>query len=758
MIQHNMHKSIRFALALALTAVLWGIGAGQSYAQTTPPKSTATPTPVPSAPHAQVIGFTDLGIPEQTLEGPFGAARLQFGLPAFWKLKAGAVLELHFRTFTTEADSDSENPDVEASAGVLKLSLNDTRLASIPLGPNEERVVTIPITTTALTPMSDDGQYALHVQFDNRANCGLGTASTVVSLLTSSRFSLPFDVTSMPTDLSLLPRPLFQQSFLGERATIVVPDKPTASELQAALLVAASFGRMTHDRLALSLLPIDQVTAATSEDTHLIFVGKSGAFPVLQTMALRLRPGPAGFALPDTNAGVIQLATSPLTNTRAALVVSGNTDEGVVKAGKALASGKLAIGPEKSLAFVTQVPTDSVQSNASEVDRSFANLGYNDWRMAQAGRSRVSYAFDLPLDTVADAEPYLDLFFSHSKLPNSNESGMTVSVNNDTVANVQFSEPTTPVTSTRIFIPRAAIRSGRNEITINATLKAQNECMDDNTAAPSLSIGSNSTLHIPTRAALPQTAGTLDLGAYPEPFDNSLTLSSTAFVLANADPASWSAAVRLASNLASKTSGESVAIVAAYGDNVPMDLRNSRNLLIVGQPSKLPLIADLQAQLPAPFTAGSDDARNRTTNTAYRPGETVGYLQLLPSPWNERRVVLTVLGSTNDGINWASTALLAPPMLQSLSGNFAIVIADQVFLGGTRLSSPAAPTATGVAAANPPVVAVAPVPANRYAGALAPEKDTRLLPIILSFFAMLFVLGAVLGFSWWRRQRAQAKR
>ena len=758
MMQNTMHRSIRFALAFALAAVLSGISASQSYAQTTPPTATKTLPAVPSSSSGQVIGFTDLGIPEQTLDGPFGAARLQFGLPAFWKLKAGAELELHFRTFTTETGNDSENTDLDASAGVLKVALNDTRLISIPLGPNEERVVTIPITTTALTPMSADGQYALHLQFDNRANCGLSGASTVVTILTSSRFSLPFDVASVPTDLSLLPRPLFQQSFLGERATIVVPAKPTVSELQAALLVAAGFGRMTHDRLSLSLLPADQVTAATAQDAHLIFVGKSGAFPMLQTMALGLRPGPAGFPLPDANEGVIQIAPSPLTNTRVALVISGNTDEGVVKAGKALASGKLAIGTDKRLALVSQIPTREALPNVSSIDRSFADLGYNDWRTAQAGRSHVNYEFDLPLDTVADAEPYLDLSFNHSKLPNAAESGMTVSVNNNAVGNVQFNEPTASVTSTRIFIPRTSIRSGRNEITINATLKAQNECLDDNAAALWLSIGGNSTLHVPLRAALPQTLSTLDLGAYPEPFDNSLTLDSTAFVLANADPASWSAAVRLASNLGSKTSGESIDIAAAYGDDVPQDLRDSRNLLIVGQPTKLPLIADLKTQLPAPFSAGSDEALNPTTNAIYRPGEKVGYLQLVASPWNDRRVVLAVLGNTNDGLNWASTALLAPPLLQSLSGNFAIVVADQVYLGGTRLSSPAAPTATGAATAAPLVAAVAPVPADRYAAAIVPQKDQRLLPIILSFLAMVVVLGSVLGLSWWRRQRAQNTR
>lgn len=751
---HTISTSTRFVLALCLTATLWGMSAGHSHAQTSPLQSAKLQTSAAATVAGQMIDFAQLGIVEQTLEEPFSAVRLKFGLPAYWKLKAGAELQLHFRTFTTEAESDSENTVVDASAGELKVSLNNIRLASVPLAYNEEQVVTIPITTTALLPVSADGRHSLNIQYDNRANCGLGVTSTVVTLLTSSSFSFPFDVVNAPTDLSLLPRPIFQQSFLGERATIVVPDKPTTSELQAALLVAAGFGRMTGDRLAISLLPIAQVTATTAEDAHLIFVGKSEAFPILQTMALRLKSGPEGFTLPDANVGVIQSATSPLTNTHVALVISGNTDEGVVKAGKAFASGTILTGTEKNLALVTEVKANDTPPNASSIDRSFADLGYDDWRTEQTGRSQITYEFDVPLDTVADGEPSIDLFFQ-AKLPVYGESNMTVHVNDDEIETVQFSEQTTNTTSTRILIPRASIHAGRNEITINATIKAQNECVNDDTAEQWLSIGSNSTLRVPLRAAPPQSLSTLDLGAYPEPFDDSLTLSSTAFVLANTNPSSWRAAVRLASNLASKTNGESVDIAVGYGNDSSQDFRNTRNVLIIGRPAELPIVAELKAQLPAPFDAGSDEARDLTTNAIYRPGETVGYLQLLASPWNERRVVLAVLGNTDEGVGWASTALVSPSTLQDLSGNFAIVIADQVFLDGTRLSSPAAqPTATGSASADSSAAETdAPAPVNRTTEVLAPRQDSPLVALIVSFLIMLCVLGMVLGLSWWRGRR-----
>jgi hypothetical protein len=72
---------------------------------------------------------------------------------------------------------------------------------------------------------------------------------------------------------------------------------------------------------------------------------------------------------------------------------------------------------------------------------------------------------------------------------------------------------------------------------------------------------------------------------------------------------------------------------------------------------------------------------------AYRlpAGTDIGYLELLPSPWNESRTILAVLGSTPTGLQWSARALVDPALRSQLAGNFAVVNDLQVLSADTRL-------------------------------------------------------------------------
>jgi hypothetical protein len=85
--------------------------------------------------------------------------------------------------------------------------------------------------------------------------------------------------------------------------------------------------------------------------------------------------------------------------------------------------------------------------------------------------------------------------------------------------------------------------------------------------------------------------------------------------------------------------------------------------------------------LPAPFAAGADTAMPQNDlqiDYQLPPGSSVGYIQLLPAPWSHTREILAVLGNTDEGLQWAGTALIGPKLRGRLVGNFAIIRGDQV--------------------------------------------------------------------------------
>jgi hypothetical protein len=124
---------------------------------------------------------------------------------------------------------------------------------------------------------------------------------------------------------------------------------------------------------------------------------------------------------------------------------------------------------------------------------------------------------------------------------------------------------------------------------------------------------------------------------------------------------------------------------------VPEQVRATRDLLLVGRASKLPLLGEIRPLLPAPFEAGSDLAAEPSAPVQYRRarGESVGYIQLLAAPWSKTRTILAVLGSTDQGLRWAGAALTTPELRSRLSGNLAIVQERKISSSDTRPQPPA---------------------------------------------------------------------
>jgi len=178
-------------------------------------------------------------------------------------------------------------------------------------------------------------------------------------------------------------------------------------------------------------------------------------------------------------------------------------------------------------------------------------------------------------------------------------------------------------------------------------------------------------------------------------------LSEVAFILPHDDPSSWNQASRLAYYLGQRGNISVTDLAAAYGDDIPEEILTQRNMIVVGRASKLPLMDKIKDVLPAPFSAGTDEAIQPAMLVNYRllPGVNVGYVQLLPSPWNSSRAILAVMGNTDQGIPMASASLTEQDLLAALQGNFAIIYGDQILTTDTRLG----PSREGIAGQLPGV-------------------------------------------------------
>jgi hypothetical protein len=228
-----------------------------------------------------------------------------------------------------------------------------------------------------------------------------------------------------------------------------------------------------------------------------------------------------------------------------------------------------------------------------------------------------------------------------------------------------------------------------------------------------------------------------DLAAFPTPFIYDSTLGSTAFVLERNDLESWRNAMQIAFFLGDHANGTLIQLSAFYGDAMPVAERSKYHLLIIGRPSKMPIVAEMNNDLPAPFLSDSDivsDTGNFQVTYRIPPDSPMGYIETMLSPWNSENVVLAILGNTTQGVNWAAAALVDSDLRWQLGGNFAVVNNKQIISSSTRYVE----TSSGeVPAAEIPSIVATPL--SGTATGLPMTRSGWILPVLIVSIGLIAI-------------------
>lgn len=714
-------------------------------------------SPTAAAPRFQADGspatlsFAMLGQTDILMRGPYSTTNLRFGLPINWAFEEGANLQLMITSnlVTDAASTVAEGQPIGAS---LNVSFNRSQIALIPLTAGQNIVYDIPIPPTALSPRLDDGRHVLELLLDADTDCDPNLLhQTSISISSASQFTFPYTEQTPEINLEQLPRPIFQRdSVYPIDAILVVPDQPSAQEMQAALIAAAGLGRMSDSQLPFSLVSSSQITEDTLTASNLIFLGKAENLSLLRDVELPAPLSTDGFTAegsqPDD--GILQIAVSPWNTGRALMVVSGNTDAGVVKAAQALSYGSIQTVSDTNLAIVTDVAPPNIEDESITLDaltsatHTFRDLGYGVATLSGVGKSDFVVDFYVTPGLIAENDSYLDLVFNNSALLSFERSGLNVSLNGNLIGSLRFSDETASTATQRIKISPSLVLPGSNQLQIQAELAAPTNCGLAEATNLWASVLPESTLYLPLQQAPVDFNIVQNLNAYPYPFANIPTLSNTAFILPNKNPASWAVASEIAFGLGGRVRGAVIDLATAFDDAVPEDLRSSHDLILIGLPSELTLISELKDSLPAPFETGQNIPVVDNQQVSYRfpPDASIGYLQLLPSPWNSARTILAVVGSTDEGVGLAGNALSDPLLRSRLAGNFALISAENISVADTRTGM-----GMGGLAENPDVISEPSVPEPNPSPVVPAARPTWILPAVgVLVFLILVVLIAAL--------------
>lgn len=630
----------------------------------------------------EIISFLDLGEPDAILSGPLDSKDILFRLPADWAMASGSILHVNLNA-ATGITTSSTNAGI---VGFFEVYLNDNWLTTVNITTDGEYSVDIPIPSNAWATLKSNSLQRLTISLVDALSCGALISSSAAGnqvrglsavVRSSSYIDFKYDTVPVSTDLKLFPYPVFQNTFKQDNAVLVVPDQPTQGEMQAAMTVSADLGRLTNKSFNLQLITASQLTDALITESNLIYIGSPASLPQITSASWPAPYNGTSFdnVQMDVGDGLLQMIVSPQNPSKVWLLISGDNDAAIIKAAQVLGSDQIQPYGPQNLAVVTDVGAE--QQSVNKTDFTFSDLGYPLEQTYYGLYNDFGIWFDMPENQASDGA-YFQMVFTNSAVLNFDESNIKVIINDNPVGGLRFSDRTTSITSWKFNIPTSYLHPGRNLLLLELYMSASSPCLPLDELW--LSILPESMLHLPTSETVNNVARDITLATYPNSIFS--TFDQTAFILPSGDSAAWSIASRLAFDLGKNLGGGNVNIATYYADAIPEDELRTKDLILVGRPSAMPVLAQLSEVMPAPFEKGSDIARE--TNPQYSfsitDGVPVGYVQAFSSPWDSKLSVLTVLGNRNEGLESAANALLTSSIQKQMVGNFIVVLNDKIIV------------------------------------------------------------------------------
>ncbi|MBV7337975.1 cellulose biosynthesis cyclic di-GMP-binding regulatory protein BcsB [Chloroflexi bacterium TSY] len=310
----------------------------------------------------------------------------------------------------------------------------------------------------------------------------------------------------------------------------------------------------------------------------------------------------------------------------------------------------------------------------------FSGLGYDLETIEGTGRRTLQFKFTVSPDQILHDDGVVDFKFAHSNLVDYARSGVVVLLNDKPVGSIRLGETTADLTSSVIRLPKNLVKSGLNRLTVQADLRSALTCSGLDGSGAWLTVYPSSALNLPLSPSTEASPHVQNLSDYPNLITLGNTLNNLAFVLPKSAPMAWNLASRFAFDLGRRADIDLADLAVVFDSALDESVKRERDLIVIGTPTRLPLLAEFNASLPVPFEAGSNRLVAVELSAAYRlPLETkMGYLQLLRAPWNQARTIVNVLGSSPEGMALAAVALLDGQRRSMLAGNFALVDEMQV--------------------------------------------------------------------------------
>lgn len=451
------------------------------------------------------------------------------------------------------------------------------------------------------------------------------------------------------------------------------PGQTISTMVQARLDGALGIGESVEHTASLldaagQVINVDTLTATIALEMSDTVVSSSAKGPYFFSLD--------GQGVPETD-GIVQILVSPWSTQRAIIATTGLGDAAVLRAAHALSAQSSLPGMRGQFAIVeaTRPVTASLATQAQDI--TLAEMGYAD--IVSIGRyDRTRLRFDVPRGAQFTEEAYLALHLAHGAALNPISATLELSLNGLPIDSVELRRENAADDWTKIALPARRLLPGANRLDMHIAADWPGVCMsDDELERFWVTIYADSLLHLPYNR--PEDQFIFDLADYPRFLVTQPTLRDVVLLApAQVTPDEAQGLVQLFSFLGDAARGEYFMPRVALSDQATPDQWRGYHWILLGRPTRNPYITLLNDKLPQPFISGRDEIRQQVDNIIYRlpPDYDLGYIQLLPVPWDETHSILVVTGTTDAGLRWSLRALTNNVLSQQMRGNLAVMVSN----------------------------------------------------------------------------------
>ena len=620
-----------------------------------PPEPTAVPEIAPASGSIELtLAQLGYGIVELNRSQP--TQRYALDLPGRFEIAPqGSELLLAVHYYVTAPD-ESVSLEVELNG----VSVHTTVLAQPDL---TSRTLRIPVPEGLLQV----GRNQLILYLRTEASCEVGGSIANVWIDDTSALDLQYSLGLYAPDLSRYPYPFVEESVLHIPTAIVLPDRPTSAELSAALTIAAGLGQASGGRIPLAILRARDFDPGVHGSYHLIVLGQGEDNALFAELAL---PPEAEAAV--AGQGVDAVVLSPWDAGRLVLAVRAPDADGLSKAAAALLGEVQSLPVETAVATLSQAPvTASERAPAPWPGVTLASLGLSDLAFYGSKLQNLGVGLTLPLGWPLEEPGLLVLRFTHAEGLDPDQSVLTVRLNGELAGSVTLTEDNAFGGRVGISLPRGVLLPGRNRLEIAADLRLpgapQAECASLDDKELWAMVDADSELNVTDSVAGSEKS----LSRFPYPFSRTFEPNPTLFVLPD-EPSQvvLDHALDLAVHLGAPVLTGHATCRVAYASEATSQLGRGQHVILLGTLSGNLFRQEFGTRLPRWLQPNGTVIIDGVSVTLSEERD-LGVLQIDGSPWNTAYGLLTIAGTTDQGLGLALQGLLTQPGL--LEGNLAVV-------------------------------------------------------------------------------------